>query len=363
MKDQLIFSPLNAWAPTHDRPLIISGPCGAESFEQVHATAAGLAALKRVSIFRAGIWKPRTRPNAFEGVGEIGLEWLKTVKAEFGFLTTVEVANANHVALALKHGVDILWIGARTTVNPFSVQEIADAVRGHDIPVMIKNPIHADLQLWVGAIERLHHAGITKLAAIHRGFYSYKKDIYRNPPLWELPIELKTIFPGLPIICDPSHICGNRELLFSIGQKAMDLNFDGLMIESHNNPAVALSDKQQQLTPNELNVLLDKLAVRHHHADPLAFSNQLQQLRTMVDNADEDLLLTLQARMALINEIGYYKKTNNITVLQLERWLNILETRLSSGNKKALDQEFIGKLFHLIHQESIRIQTEILNQQ
>ena len=250
-------APLNTWLPLTAEPLLIAGPCGAESLEQLIATAKGLKELNKVSLFRAGVWKPRTRPNAFEGKGEEALKWLNEIKKEFGFKITVEVANAQHTELALKYGIDVLWIGARTTVNPFSVQEIADVLKGTDIPVMVKNPIHADLQLWIGALERINNSGINKLAAIHRGFHVYGKTKYRNKPMWQLPIELRTLFPELPIICDPSHISGNKELIPSVAQKALDLGMNGLMIESHFNPSIALSDAEQQLTPIQLGELIE----------------------------------------------------------------------------------------------------------
>jgi chorismate mutase len=252
---------LHTWITNPNEPLIVAGPCGAETEDQVLQTAKEISKIPSVKLFRAGIWKPRTRPNAFEGVGEEGLIWLKEVQKQFGLKTTVEVANAQHTELALKHGVDVLWIGARTTGNPFSVQEIADVVKGVDIPVFIKNPIHADMQLWLGAIERFANSGITKLAGIHRGFHYAGKTKYRNKPLWEIAIELKTLLPELPIICDPSHICGNRELIPHVAQKALDLGMNGLMIESHINPTVALSDAQQQLTPSALKELLDRISV------------------------------------------------------------------------------------------------------
>ncbi|MBC7861739.1 MAG: 3-deoxy-7-phosphoheptulonate synthase, partial [Bacteroidia bacterium] len=253
-------------------PLLIAGPCGAESEEQVLQTAKGIAEIGKIKIFRAGIWKPRTRPNSFEGVGEIGLKWLSKVKTQYGFLTAVEVANAAHVEKALKHKVDILWIGARTTVNPFSVQEIADALKGVDIPVMVKNPVHPDLQLWIGAIERMNQAGIKKLIAIHRGFYNPNQTIYRNDPFWELAIELRTVFPELPVICDPSHISGKRELIRSVAQKAIDLGMEGLMIETHNDPATALSDAKQQVTPSALIKLLnEELIFRKSFSDDKEF--------------------------------------------------------------------------------------------
>jgi chorismate mutase len=259
MKPELYTVPLDSWLPSAKRPFIVSGPCAAETEEQMLDTAAGLAKLNTVSIFRSGIWKPRTRPNLFEGVGSVGLKWLKEVKKQYGFLTTVEVANVRHVEEALKNDVDILWIGARTTVSPFSVQEIADALSGIDIPVMVKNPVHPDLEVWIGALERINQAGIHKLIAVHRGFYTGEKDSYRNTPHWEIPMELRTRFPHLPVICDPSHICGNRKLLPEVAQKALDFHFDGLMIESHVDPVNALSDKNQQLKPAELGELLNSL--------------------------------------------------------------------------------------------------------
>ena len=359
MKAELEVVPLSSWVPTYKRPLIISGPCGAESEEQVLQTAAGLAALNRVTVFRSGIWKPRTRPNSFEGVGAKGLLWLKEVKQRFNFLTTVEVATAQHVEECLKNDVDILWIGARTTVNPFSVQAIADALRGVAIPVMVKNPIHADLQLWIGALERLNKVGINQLAAIHRGFYSYRKNNYRNVPLWELPIELKTLFPQLPIICDPSHICGNTHLISGIAQRALDLNFDGLMIESHYKPSEALSDKQQQLEPAQLEILLNNLVIRNHLCSNES-NLQLEDLRKSIDEIDEEIINWLSRRMDLVEKIGAYKRENNIMVLQLERWLSILETRSSFAQSKSLNKEFIEKIYKLIHRESIRKQTEVI---
>lgn len=353
--------PLHEWLPVFRRPLIISGPCGAETEEQVMATARALAALDRVTIFRAGIWKPRTRPNSFEGVGSIGLQWLKRVKAETGLLTTVEVANAHHVEEALNNDVDILWIGARTTVNPFSVQEIADAIKGVDIPVMVKNPLHADIQLWIGALERVNNAGVKKLVAVHRGFFSSDKKKYRNAPLWEIPIELKALYPQLPLICDPSHISGRTELIPQVSQKALDLDMCGLMIESHINPKAALSDAKQQLTPAELDELLAGLTLRETTSDNEEFTNQLQQLRRIIDEIDEDMMRTLRKRMEVIGKIGEYKRDNNVTILQIERWLEILQTRTALGESLGLSEEFTRKLCQLLHKESIRRQTEIMN--
>jgi chorismate mutase len=357
----LDITPVHEWLPGAARPLIISGPCGAETEEQVMATAHGIAALGRVTVFRAGIWKPRTRPNSFEGVGSVGLKWLKRVKEETGLLTTVEVANAHHVEEALSHGVDILWIGARTTVNPFSVQEIADALKGVDVPVMVKNPLHPDIQLWIGALERVSNAGIKKLVAVHRGFFSSEKKKYRNAPTWEIPIELKAICPQLPIICDPSHISGRVDLLQQVSQKALDLDMFGLMIESHINPRAALSDAKQQVTPAQLGELLGSLTLRETKSDNVEFASQLQQLRRLIDEIDEDMLRTLRKRMEVIEKIGEYKRDNNVTILQIERWLEILSTRTAWGEANGLGDEFIKKLCQLLHKESIRKQTEIMN--
>ena len=361
-KYNLNITSLSEWLPAYKKPLIISGPCGAETEKQVLRTAEELAKLDRVTIFRSGVWKPRTRPNSFEGAGSKALLWLKKVKEQFGFLTTVEVATAEHVNEALKNNVDILWVGARTTVNPFSVQEIADALQGIDIPVMVKNPVNADVQLWIGALERLNQAGIKKLIAVHRGFYTYDKGIYRNPPHWEIPIELKTFFPQLPIVCDPSHICGNKELLLSVSQKSLDLNFDGLMIESHCDPEKALSDKQQQITPDYLEKLLDELVIRKEHNTNKEFTKNLQHLRSIVDEIDEEIINWLAKRMEIIDQIGEYKRDNNITVLQLERWIEIINTRTAFAESKGINKEFIQKVCQIMHKESIRKQTEMINQ-
>ncbi|HXC06786.1 MAG TPA: 3-deoxy-7-phosphoheptulonate synthase, partial [Bacteroidia bacterium] len=287
METLLNIRPLSEWFPDFTRPLIISGPCGAESEEQVMQTARGLAALKQVRIFRAGIWKPRTRPNSFEGMGIQALPWLSQVKAETGMMTTVEVARAEHVEAALKHGIDILWVGARTTVNPFSVQEIAEALKGVDIPVMVKNPVHPDLQLWLGALERLNLAGINRLIGIHRGFYTTDKTHYRNIPRWELAIELQTLCPTLPMICDPSHICGRTDTLTVVAQKALDLNMGGLMIESHIHPEQALSDARQQITPETLGWLLNGLTIRQASSSNPEVTNKLDQFRKIIDEIDE----------------------------------------------------------------------------
>jgi chorismate mutase len=353
-------APLNTWLPLTAEPLLIAGPCGAESLEQLMATAKGLKALNRVSLFRAGVWKPRTRPNAFEGKGEEALKWLNEVKKEFGFKITVEVANAQHTELALKYGIDVLWIGARTTVNPFSVQEIADVLKGVDVPVMVKNPVHADLQLWIGALERINNSGITKLAAVHRGFHFHGKTKYRNKPLWQLPIELRTLFPELPIICDPSHISGNRELIPSVAQKALDLGMNGLMIESHFDPSVALSDAEQQLTPKQLGELISKLILRKEVCTEDAV-NKLSELRNIIDEIDEELIHVLKKRTQIIEQIGNYKKEHNITIFQLERWQELLRTRIQLAQKLGLSPNHVEKICQLLHEESIRIQNGLMN--
>lgn len=357
----MTIAPLNTWITKNNEPLIIAGPCGAETREQVLATAKAISEIPSVQLFRAGIWKPRTRPNSFEGVGEEGLNWLQEVKEKYKLKTTVEVANAHHAELALKYNVDVLWIGARTTVNPFSVQEIADVIKGVDIPVMIKNPIHADLQLWIGAIERINNAGITKLAAIHRGFHFFGKSKYRNKPMWELMIELKTLLPNLPIICDPSHISGRRDLIQTVAQKALNLGVNGLMIESHINPAKALSDAEQQLTPGDLKEILTALQFPTTISNDAEFTNKLNNFRQMIDEIDDELINILRKRISVIEDIGLYKKERNITVFQLERWQEILRTRSQLAEKLGLSRNHIEKICQLLHEESIRVQNEVMN--
>jgi chorismate mutase len=343
-------------------PLLIAGPCGAESEQQIYTTAQQIASDRRIKIFRAGVWKPRTRPNSFEGVGEIALTWLQNIKSEFNLLTAVEVANATHVEKALKHNVDILWIGARTTVNPFSVQEIADALRGVDIPIMVKNPVHADLQLWIGALERINQAGIKKLLAVHRGFYNSNKTIYRNDPMWEIAIELKTVFPELPIICDPSHIAGKRNLIKSVSQKAIDLGMEGLMIETHIDPTRALSDAAQQVKPTDLKLLLNELIFRKSISEDKEFKDKLVQFRQIIDELDEEMVELLKRRNDVIEKIGKYKKEHGITIFQLQRWMEILKTRNEWAASKGFTKDFIEKLCQLLHEESIRVQTDLMNQ-
>ncbi|MDR1762223.1 MAG: bifunctional 3-deoxy-7-phosphoheptulonate synthase/chorismate mutase type II [Bacteroidales bacterium] len=351
---------LQSWGIDPARPLVISGPCSAESEEQMLETARGLKSLG-IQIFRAGIWKPRTRPNMFEGVGSPGLKWLKTVKEETGMLTSTEVANVKHVYEALKMGVDILWVGARTSANPFAVQEIADALQGVDIPVIVKNPVNPDLELWMGAIERIAGAGITKLAAIHRGFSSFEKGKYRNEPRWQVVIELHRRLPDLPIICDPSHIAGDSQYIYEIAQKAMDLGLDGLIIEAHPDPATALSDSKQQITPAQVGEVLNKLVIRQTQSDNVEFKQSLDDLRQKIDTIDNDILNLLQQRMEVVKEIGKNKKENNIQILQSDRWAQIIEKSKHEASARGFSQEFVEKIFKAIHQESINIQTEILN--
>ena len=344
-----------------NQPFNFFGPCSAESLAQMLGTAEEIAKFSSTSIFRAGVWKPRTRPNTFEGIGSVGLEWLKEVKATYGFQTATEVANGKHVELALEAGVDILWIGARTTVNPFSVQEIAEVLKGVDVPVFVKNPIHADLSLWIGALERINQVGITKLGAIHRGFHDGNSLPYRNAPKWQLALELKRIFNNLPIVCDASHISGNPKLIPSVAQKSLDLNMDGLMIETHIDPNTALSDAQQQVNPTLLQEILTSLTYRSDHIDNDLFTNKLEEFRSDIDKIDEQLIDLMAKRMELVKHIGAYKKENKVTVFQLERWKAILERTNHMGAPLGLNENFINGLFNVIHDESIRQQTEVIN--
>lgn len=343
-------------------PLIIAGPCSAETEEQVIDIARQLKD-SGVSIYRAGIWKPRTRPGGFEGVGAIGLEWLQKAKAETGLPMAVEVANATHVKLALEHDIDVLWIGARTTVNPFAVQEIADALKGTDKIVLVKNPVNPDLALWLGGVERLYNAGIKNLGVIHRGFSSYEKTKYRNIPEWQLAIELHDRFPNLPIICDPSHITGRRDMIQQVSQQALNLNYDGLMIETHNDPDKAWSDAAQQVTPDKLKEIIAGLVVRKKTNENSAFNEELEKLRLRIDEYDSKLIQVLGERMRIADEIGALKKENNVSVLQSNRWKQVLENMRSEGLPENLGDEFILKLFRAIHQESIIHQEKIINKQ
>lgn len=339
------------------KPLVIAGPCSAETEEQVMETAKLLAS-RGVKIFRAGIWKPRTRPGAFEGIGSVGLEWLKKVKQETGMYTATEVATAKHVQEALAAGVDIIWIGARTTVNPFAVQEVADALAGSDIPVLIKNPVNPDLELWIGAIERLYRAGVKKLGVIHRGFSSADKKIYRNLPQWHIPIELRRRFPNLPMFCDPSHIGGKRELVAPISQQAMDMNFDGLIIESHCDPDCAWSDNDQQVTPDVLDYILNMLVIREGEQQT---TENLSELRKQIDELDNQLIELLSKRMRVSREIGTYKKEHNMQVLQTTRYSEILEGRIKQAESFGIDATCMQKILETIHEESVRQQIEIIN--
>ncbi len=361
MKLQLNIQPLESWIDVKNQPLLISGPCSAETEDQLLSTAHLLAATGKVSVLRAGIWKPRTRPGEFEGIGSIGLEWLKRAKAETGLPTAVEVANAKHVEEALAAGVDILWIGARSTVNPFTVQEIADALQGVDIPVLVKNPVNPDLQLWVGALERINKAGITKLGAIHRGFSSFEKSAFRNEPMWELAIQLKTLCPELPIINDPSHICGNRELIPYIAQKALDLDMQGLMIESHLDPSIAWTDAKQQVTPAALAEMVSKFTLRQPESKNEEFTDKLADLRKEIDKIDDLVLQKLAERMSITQKIGEFKRDNKVTILQVNRWDEIMQKRTAFAKALKLDVNFTEKFLELVHGESIRRQTEIMN--
>ena len=342
------------------KPIIIAGPCSAESEEQVLKTAKALAK-QGIDCFRSGIWKPRTRPGSFEGVGSIGLSWLKKVKEETGLPVTTEVANREHVFEALKAGIDVLWLGARTTVNPFSVQEIADALKGVDIPVLIKNPINPDVKLWMGAIERIHKAGINRIGVIHRGFSSFGDSNYRNEPRWQLPIELKRLVPDLQIICDNSHICGRRDTLAAVAQKSMDLQFDGLMTEVHPSPDDAWSDAAQQITPAVFGKLVKGLKIRSTSTNDVEYLEHIDDLRQEIDTIDKDLFSLLGQRMNVARNIGKYKSKNNISILQTSRWNEILNKTIELGREKGLSDGFVTQILTAIHQESINHQTKIMN--
>ena len=337
------------------RPLIIAGPCSAKSREQVLETAKQLAN-RGVKIFRAGIWKPRTKPGGFEGIGIEGLSWLKEVKQTTGMLVSTEVATPIHVLEAVKAGVDLLWIGARTVTNPFAMQELADALKGVDIPILVKNPVNPDLELWCGALERLYNAGLRNIGVIHRGFSSYEKKIYRNIPLWHIPIEMKRRFPQLTIICDPSHIGGRRELIAPISQQALDLNFDGLIIESHCNPDCALSDAAQQITPEILDITTKMLVIR----DNTQTTENISMLRQQIDELDEQLLSLLSKRMRISKEIGLYKKDNNMPILQSGRYTEILDRRGKMGEELDLTADFVKEIMKSIHEESVKTQMKVM---
>jgi len=341
-------------------PLVIAGPCSAETEEQVLEIAHELKKTD-ATVYRAGIWKPRTRPGNFEGNGAKALPWIAKVKEETGMLTTVEVANAQHAKLAVEFDIDIIWIGARTTVNPFAVQEIADALKGTDKIVLVKNPINPDLELWIGAIERFHKAGITNLGAIHRGFSSFKKTKYRNNPQWQIPIDLKNRFPTLPIICDPSHICGNRDTIFDVSQKALDLKFEGLMIETHRDPDNAWSDAKQQITPSRLQEITEDLRVRKDRVEEKDSLKKLTDLRKEINLLDHQLIELLADRMDVVENIGKVKKESNVAILQRSRWQEVIQKMINEGSEKELSSDFIEKVFKAIHQESIQHQEKIIN--
>ena len=353
---ELELEPLN-FPSDQERPCIIAGPCSAETEEQVMTTAKQLAA-KGCHMFRRSEGKPRTKPGGFEGNGEVALPWMKQVKEETGMLTATEVATPEHVELALKYGIDILWVGARTSANPFAMQALADSLQGVDVPVLVKNPVNPDLELWIGALQRINQAGIKKLGAIHRGFSSFDKKIYRNLPMWQIPIELHRRLPQLPIICDPSHIGGRRDLIAPLCQQAMDLGFDGLIVESHCSPDDAWSDAKQQVTPEILDYILSLLVVRDEHYS----TEGLHQLRGQIDELDNQLMDLLAKRMRVCREIGTYKKEHNMTIVQTNRYNEILDKRGAQASLCGMSPEFAAQIFEHIHEESVRQQLEILNQ-
>lgn len=348
--------PIKFYGVDSKRPVVIAGPCSAETEEQVMETAKDLAK-NGVRIFRAGIWKPRTKPGGFEGVGSVGLTWLQEVKKETGMLVATEVANKQHVEEALNAGVDVLWIGARTSANPFAMQEIADSLVGADVPVLVKNPVNPDLELWIGAMQRIYNAGIRQIGAIHRGFSAYGKHLYRNMPQWHIPIELRRRMPELTLICDPSHIGGKRELVAPLSQQAMDMGFDGLIVESHCDPDSAWSDKSQQVTPEVLNFILNMLVVR----DTTQTTENLTLLRQQIDQIDNDLLEALSKRMRISREIGQYKKEHSMPVVQTGRYDDILNSRAAAAEELGMNGDFMKTVYQAIHEESVRQQIEVLN--
>lgn len=362
MAQKLDIAPIGEWGFfTLPRPMVIAGPCSAETREQVLETAKGLSEFG-IHVYRAGIWKPRTHPGSFEGVGVTGLKWLQEVKKTYGMKTCTEVASQKHVYECIKHGVDMLWIGARTSANPFLMQEIADALADTDIPVLVKNPVNPDLDLWVGALERLNRSGVRKLGVIHRGFSSSQKMAYRNDPGWGLAIEMRTRYPELPFFADPSHMAGDRKYIAELSQRAMDLGLDGLMVESHCDPSVALSDAKQQLTPVQLRELLEeKITVRDSDSDARSYRENMDQLRARIDVIDENLLFALKSRMEVSRKIGQYKKEHNISIIQAGRWDSVLNAMVSRGREYGLDEDFIKSLFGVIHEESVRLQDNVLS--
>ena len=349
---------MNIKIPFNKKPWMIAGPCSAESQEQLLATA--MAIQSDADLFRAGVWKPRTRPNSFEGVGQQALEWLQVVKQETDLRIATEVANAQHVEKCLHAEIDVLWLGARTTVNPFYVQEIAEALKGVNIPVLVKNPLHPEISLWIGALERLNKVGVDQLAAIHRGFFTLEQSAFRNEPKWEIPISLKKKCPELPIICDPSHISGNTAMIQEVSQIALDLNMDGLMVETHVSPQTALSDADQQITPSQLTNLISSLVLRDTSAEDKNFNIRLKKIRESIDKVDMKLIKVIGERTKLVQEIGRFKKENSVTILQIERWFEILKTRQEMGVSCDLENQMISELFELIHKHSILTQTDIM---
>lgn len=350
----------NWFSNSINTPFLIAGPCSAESSDQVMKTARAIDKLNKVTLFRAGIWKPRTRPDNFSGVGVTGLKWLGQVKKETSLKTIVEVAVPKHVEQCLVHKIDAVWIGARTTSNPFAVQELSEALSGTDLPVFVKNPINPDISLWIGAIERFLKAGLKKIAGIHRGFFPFETTSLRNIPKWEIPIELKRNFHELPILCDPSHISGNVNYIKKISQKALDLNMAGLMIEAHVDPSSALSDSEQQLTPHALEELISKLVIRKSSSSDVGFMSLLDKLRNQIDSIDQQYLELLAQRMEIVEKIGSYKKENNVAIFQLDRWEEIIATRIDLAEKIGLDKEFVLNFLKFVHKESIQIQTKVM---
>lgn len=356
--------PVSEWGVfSRFNPMVIAGPCSAESEVQVLDAARELSAAG-ITVFRAGIWKPRTHPGCFEGVGAKGLPWLQEARERYGVKICTEVAGARHVELCLRHGIDMVWVGARTTANPFLVQEVADALKGTGLPVLVKNPVNSDLDLWIGALERMSRAGIRKLGVVHRGFSSLRPIPYRNTPGWGIAIELRTRYPSLPFFADPSHMGGDKRFVAELSQRALDLGLDGLMIEAHCHPAEALSDATQQLTPQELRTLLEeKLTVRKPDSEERDYRENIEQLRARIDILDENLLEILKSRMAVSEEIGRFKKEHNIAILQTRRWDTLLDDMIRKGDAEGLDERFLRSLFGAIHEESIRVQNEILSKE
>ncbi len=360
MQTKIEIPPITDWGQNLNFPLLIAGPCSAESEEQVMGVARALSNDGRVRVFRAGIWKPRTRPGSFEGVGKDGLKWFSQVKRETGLMVATEVVMPQHVEMVLKYGIDMVWVGARTSANPFLVDQLADALAGVNIPVLVKNPVSPDLELWIGAIERLWRSGIKRLVAVHRGFHPYERSRLRNIPKWEIPIDLKSRMPSLPVICDPSHIAGIAALVPEIAQRSIDLSFDGLMVEVHPLPSAALTDPLQQLTPDAFSQMLSTLNFRDTSSNSHEYIDFLEQARNKIDSIDQQIIELLANRMRIVEQIGVYKRNNNVTIFQLRRWEKILESRIECGEKMGLDVDYIKSLLQLVHKESIKKQAEIL---